>query len=36
VFYGEGGEGCDERVRAGFLLMLRTLTDALDLGPVEA
>jgi hypothetical protein len=36
VFYGGGGEGCDERVRAGFLLMLRTLTDALDLGPVEA
>jgi len=36
VFYGEGAEGCDERVRAGFLLMLRTLTDALDLGPVEA
>jgi hypothetical protein len=36
VFYREGGEGCDERVRAGFLLMLRTLTDALDLGPVEA
>ena len=36
VFYGEGTEGCDERVRAGFLLMLRTLTDALDLGPVEA
>ena len=35
-FYGKGGEGCDERVRAGFLLMLRTLTDALDLGPVEA
>ena len=36
VFYGGGGEGCDERVRAGFLLMLRTLTDALDLGPIEA
>ena len=36
VFYGEGAEGCDERVRAGFLLMLRTLTDALDLGPIEA
>lgn len=36
VFYREGAEGCDERVRAGFLLMLRTLTDALDLGPVEA
>ncbi|HET8532462.1 MAG TPA: hypothetical protein VFO08_15030 [Methylomirabilota bacterium] len=36
VFYGEGAEGCDERVRAGLLLMLRTLTDALDLGPVEA
>lgn len=36
TFYGEGAEACDERVRAGFLLMLRTLTDALDLGPVEA
>ena len=36
AFYGEGAEACDERVRAGFLLMLRTLTDALDLGPVEA
>lgn len=36
VFYGEGADACDERVRAGFLLMLRTLTDALDLGPVEA
>ena len=36
VFYGEGAEGCDERVRAGFALMLRTLTDALDVGPVEA
>lgn len=36
VFYGAGAEGCDERVRAGFALMLRTLTDALDVGPVEA
>jgi hypothetical protein len=36
VFYGEGGEACDERVRAGFMLMLRTLTDALDVGRVEA
>jgi len=36
VFYGDGAEACDERVRAGFLLMLQTLTDALDLGPVEA
>jgi hypothetical protein len=36
VFYGEGAGACDERVRAGLLLMLRTLTDALDLGPVEA
>jgi len=36
VFYGAGADGCDERVRAGLLLMLRTLTDALDVGPVEA
>ncbi|MGH7315555.1 MAG: hypothetical protein ACREI6_08170 [Candidatus Rokuibacteriota bacterium] len=36
VFYGEGAEGCDERVRAGLALMLRTLTDALDVGQVEA
>jgi hypothetical protein len=36
VFYGDGAEGCDERVRAGFVLMLRTLTDALDLGAIEA
>ena len=36
VFYGESAEGCDERVRAGFALMLRTLTDALDVGRVEA
>jgi hypothetical protein len=36
VFYGEGAEGCDERVRTGFALMLRTLTDALDVGQVEA
>lgn len=36
VFYGEGAEGCDEHVRAGLVLMLRTLTDALDLGEVEA
>ena len=35
VFYGDGAEGCDERVRAGFVLMLRTLTDALDLGAIE-
>lgn len=35
-FYGDGAEACDERVRAGFALMLRTLTDALDLGNVEA
>jgi hypothetical protein len=34
VFYGEGAEACDERVRAGFALMLRTLTDALDVGQV--
>lgn len=36
VFYREGAEGCDERVRDGFVLMLRTLTDALDLGHVDA
>ena len=36
VFYREGAEGCDERVRAGVVLMLRTLTDALDLGHVDA
>jgi hypothetical protein len=36
VFYGDGAEACDERVRAGFALMLRTLTDALDVGHVEA
>jgi hypothetical protein len=36
VFYGADVEGCDERVRAGFALMLRTLTDALDVGQVEA
>jgi hypothetical protein len=36
VFYGESAAGCDERVRAGFALMLRTLTDALDVGQVEA
>lgn len=36
VFYGEGVERCDARVRAGLVLMLRALTDALDLGPVDA
>ena len=36
VFYGDAAETCDERVRAGFVLMLRTLTDALDLGAPEA
>jgi len=36
VFYGESAASCDERVRAGFALMLRTLTDALDVGQVEA
>jgi hypothetical protein len=35
VFYGDAGESCDARVRAGFTLMLRTLTDALDLGHVS-
>ena len=36
VFYGDGAAGCDERVRASLFLMLRTLSDALDLGEVEA
>jgi hypothetical protein len=36
VFYGDGAEACDEQVRAGLRLMLRTLTDALDVGRVEA
>jgi len=36
VFYGDAAASCDERVRAGLALMLRTLTDAVDLGPVEA
>jgi hypothetical protein len=36
VFYGDTAPSCDERVRVGLALMLRTLTDALDLGPVEA
>jgi hypothetical protein len=35
LFYGDAAESCDERVRAALILMLRTLTDALDLGPVE-
>jgi hypothetical protein len=36
VFYGDAADSCDERVRAGFALMLRTLTAALDLGHVDA
>lgn len=36
VFYGDGADGYDEQVRASLFLMLRTLTDALDLGQVEA
>jgi hypothetical protein len=36
VFYGDDAEAADERVHAGFVLMLRTLTDALDLGAIEA
>jgi len=37
VFYGDDGPaGYDEGVRARLLLLLRTLSDALDLGPVEA
>ena len=38
VFYGDdsGSADYDEGVRASLLLLLRTLSDALDLGPVEA
>jgi hypothetical protein len=36
VFYGDRAGECDERVRASLFLMLRTLSDALDLGEVEA
>jgi len=36
VFYGDALESCDEQVRTGLVLMLRTLSDALDLGAVEA
>ncbi len=38
VFYGDGAApgDYDEGVRAGLLLMLRTLTTALDLGAVES
>jgi hypothetical protein len=38
VFYGDDGGHADydEGVRASLLLLLRTLSDALDLGPVEA
>ncbi len=36
AFYGDAAEACDERVRAAFALMLRTLTSALDLGAVDA
>jgi hypothetical protein len=36
VFYGADGAGCDDRVRTSLALMLRILTDALDLGPIEA
>jgi hypothetical protein len=35
AFYGPGAEETDERVRADLALMLRTLTDALDVGRVE-
>ena len=36
VFYGDDGAAdCDEDVRASLLLLLRTLSDALDLGQVE-
>ncbi len=36
VFYGGAAGEFDERVRAALFLMLRTLSDALDLGEVEA
>jgi len=38
VFYGDGAAAreCDAGVRASLLLLLRTLTAALDLGAVEA
>jgi len=38
VFYGDDGgpTDYDENVRASLLLLLRTLSDALDVGPVEA
>ena len=38
VFYGEDARPADydENVRASLLLLLRTLTDALDVGPVQA
>ncbi|HET8578567.1 MAG TPA: hypothetical protein VFO18_15835 [Methylomirabilota bacterium] len=36
VFYGATAVECDDRVRAILYLMLRTLSDALDLGQVEA
>ena len=35
LFYGDSAERCDDRVRAALMLMLRTLTNALDLGAVE-
>jgi hypothetical protein len=38
VFYGDeaGPADYDEGVRASLLLLLRTLSDALDVGPIEA
>jgi hypothetical protein len=38
VFYGEGAGPADydRRVKAALFLLLRTLTDALDIGQVEA
>jgi hypothetical protein len=35
VFYGGTAVECDDHVRATLYLMLRTLSDALDLGEVE-
>ena len=34
VFYAAAAERCDERVRAAFVLMLRTLTAALDVAEI--
>jgi hypothetical protein len=36
AFYGGSADTYDERVRAGLLLMLRTLTSALDIDAIDA